>query len=70
MVEVEDRIIVIEALVKETEGFSGEEILDVYVRTLCNLIQFIVMNHNEKITLKLSNFEIPLEEVKQIRKKK
>jgi transitional endoplasmic reticulum ATPase len=70
MVEIEDRTSVIDMLVKETEGFSGEEIQDVYVRTLCNLIQYAVVNQDEKITLKSYNFEIALKEVKQERKKK
>jgi transitional endoplasmic reticulum ATPase len=70
MVEIEDRTSIIDMLVKETEGFSGEEIQDVYVRTLCNLIQYAVVNQDEKITLKTYNFQVAIEEFKQERKKK
>jgi transitional endoplasmic reticulum ATPase len=69
-IEVEDRTTVFEKLVIGTEGFSGEEILDVYLRIVSNSIQWVVLHKNEKIILKPCNFELALEEVKQERKRK
>ena len=69
MVEIEDITTVIEALVKKTEGFSGEEIKEVCQNTLLNSINAF-LDHKEKIILKPYNFEMALEEVKQERKKK
>jgi transitional endoplasmic reticulum ATPase len=67
LVEIEDVAAVIEALAKITAGSSGEEIKDVCQRAVVNAIgEFF--EHHEKIILKLFNFEIALEEIKQERK--
>jgi len=67
LVEIEDVTAVIEALTKITEGSSGEEIIDVCQRAVLHAIgEFF--EHHEKIILKLFNFEIALEEIKQERK--
>jgi transitional endoplasmic reticulum ATPase len=61
----------IEELVKETEGFSGAEILLIWQKTLINSIPFEeILDPKEKITLKPYNFKTSLEEVKQERKNK
>jgi transitional endoplasmic reticulum ATPase len=71
IVETEYGTTGIEALVKDTEGFSGEEIILIWQKTLINSIPFKeIRNPNEKITLKPYNFKTSLEEVKQERKNK
>ena len=68
--EATDRSTAIGVLAKATDGFSVEEIIAVWQKTLINSIPFETLKPDEKITLKPFNFEIALEEVKAEHKKK